>query len=639
MKKILFFLVAVFPAVLCAQNKLLDSLQTRLKTSGQDTARVNLLNKLSDKYTDVREYDKAFTYAKEARTLATKLNYYSGIAWSDFMTGRATWKKGDAKAAVPYYRKAEKLHLALADTPAIARTQAMLGLVCAYAEHYPQSLEYLYKALRLYEMRGDSESMAKVQLNLGFSYIGQFNGPKAGPNYRAAYKYFKRKKLIPGQMQALMNLGSLYSQQPPYDSSKHCYEMALDLATQLGDKKSISSLLVNLGNISKYKKDTLTALVYYTKGLKIAEEISDWEGRMAAVMNIAAIYEFQNRTDTAIEYFRQTYAIASKMRNLEYAMFAAHHLANLYAAKGDYKKAYEYRTEKANLSDSLVNDKNLRKSMQVEMNFEYERKELALKSEAEKRELLLNEENKRQQTRMVSIIAILILLLFIAILLIRQIRHRNEQREIQLEHKLLRTQMNPHFIFNCLHAIQNFVLNNNSREAAKYLSAIAKITRSVLENSRTEVIPLQNEIALLENYMQLQKLRFGNRFDYQVFLDPDIDKEHIVIPPMLAQPFIENALEHGMKDVEKGGRIDVSLIKKDRYLELEVKDNGKGISQKSSRDQENQSLATAITKERIGLLNRKNKVKILFSISEAYPDGPNKGVKVRFSIPIQHGSA
>ena len=218
----------------------------------------------------------------------------------------------------------------------------------------------------------------------------------------------------------------------------------------------------------------------------------------------------------------------------------------------------------------------------------------------------------------------------------RQFRYKNKEREILLEQKLLRSQMNPHFIFNSLQAIQNFILKHNEKDAVKYLGSFASIARSVLENSRLELIPLRKEVSLLGNYLQLQKLRFGNKFDYDIQVDEQMDLDDISIPPMLSQPFIENALEHGMGNISEGGMINVSFWVKDNCLLMEIKDNGNGINSEKSREKSHTSLATTITKERIELMNRKKNSKIMFSIAEAYPGEERKGVKVSFSIPMHN---
>jgi sensor histidine kinase YesM len=169
----------------------------------------------------------------------------------------------------------------------------------------------------------------------------------------------------------------------------------------------------------------------------------------------------------------------------------------------------------------------------------------------------------------------------------------------------------------------------------RYLDSFASLTRDVLENSRMELTSVQKEINLLQNYLKLQKLRFGERFEYEIHVDPKINANTVMLPPMLSQPFIENAIEHGLEDLDSGGKIDVRFDVSDDLLVMEITDNGNGIQEDNPQQKKRASLAIEITRERIALLNRKNKRKSSFVISEAYPQNvTRKGVKVSFRIPI-----
>jgi len=211
--------------------------------------------------------------------------------------------------------------------------------------------------------------------------------------------------------------------------------------------------------------------------------------------------------------------------------------------------------------------------------------------------------------------------IIIILLYIRQRRLKTKQKTVLLEQKLLRSQMNPHFIFNSLTAIQSFILKSQPAEGAKFLSKFAALIRIVLEHSR----------------LDLQKLRYEDHFQYEIIQDDNIQIDNCFIPPMLAQPFIENAIEHGIAPAKKKGIIKVSFVKSiDKMIEFKVEDNGIGLSdKKNSRDNESHhSLATQITKERLQLLNKNHKNKILLEVKEKI-DSKNKteGVLTTFFIP------
>jgi sensor histidine kinase YesM len=207
---------------------------------------------------------------------------------------------------------------------------------------------------------------------------------------------------------------------------------------------------------------------------------------------------------------------------------------------------------------------------------------------------------------------------------------------MQLEQQLLRSQMNPHFIFNSLIAIESFIYRNEPKEAGKYLSGFARLMRLILENSREEFVPLEREVQTLEHYLRLQKLRYDDAFDYAIHVEENIDSSIIEIPPMLAQPFIENAIEHGLKGLDKKGHIRINFFLKNDDLVFEVLDNGVGFEKTKTlqgKGNGHRSLAIAITQDRLKNLNKKNRnIKVMM---EDIKDSANvvTGAKVTFVVP------
>lgn len=214
---------------------------------------------------------------------------------------------------------------------------------------------------------------------------------------------------------------------------------------------------------------------------------------------------------------------------------------------------------------------------------------------------------------------------------------RLRHQTVDLEQRLLRLQMNPHFIFNSLFAIQNFIYENNPDEAGRYLSSFALLVRNILENSRAEFIPLEKEVKTLQIYLDLQSLRFSHKFSYNIYFDEDLEYCGLKVPPMLAQPFIENAIEHGIRNVEDG-RIQIRFVKNRQYMIIDISDNGPGILSQCADGQEarnHQSLATIITMERIKLINEKFRTRVSMEITDLNESNTaTRGTRVRFSIPL-----
>lgn len=222
----------------------------------------------------------------------------------------------------------------------------------------------------------------------------------------------------------------------------------------------------------------------------------------------------------------------------------------------------------------------------------------------------------------------------------REKKIMDKNRLLVMEQKLLRSQMNPHFIFNSLSSIQSFIFENNPVEAGSYLSRFAELIRSILYNSREEYISLEKELKTLNNYLELQQLRYNRNFDYLVEVDPELFPEDVYIPPMLAQPFIENAIEHGLKNLDKQGSLNIRFLLKDNLINIFVEDNGIGLQAskdfKDGRAKEHKSLATIITNERIAILNKSFRKYIYSMTTEdiTNTDGTVAGTRVSFILPL-----
>lgn len=229
------------------------------------------------------------------------------------------------------------------------------------------------------------------------------------------------------------------------------------------------------------------------------------------------------------------------------------------------------------------------------------------------------------------------------------VRYKNKQQRrtaldrhiASIELSALRAQMNPHFIFNTLSSIQYFVSSNNTEEALRYLSKFASLMRVILNNSRKKVIALKDELKAIELYLELEKLRFKQKFDFTISIDDQVDTSYDTLPSMLIQPFVENAILHGLMHKEGTGLIKVSVEKKDNHLECIVEDNGIGrkaaaaIKNKANNQHESQGMS--ITRDRLEIINRVNNSRLSAQIEDLKNlNGEDAGTRVRIFIPLEH---
>ena len=249
-------------------------------------------------------------------------------------------------------------------------------------------------------------------------------------------------------------------------------------------------------------------------------------------------------------------------------------------------------------------------------------------------------------------VTLLILLLMIAVVvMISESRRRRllaELREGDYQTRLheatltaLRSQMNPHFIFNCLNSIKYFTEQNDSEAASAYLSKFAKIIRNTLDNARREKVTLAEEIESLELYLALEAMRFKSKLDFLVTVDKNVDADFIELPPMILQPYAENAIWHGLMPKESGGRLEIHISQEDdNNVFINIRDNGIGRAQsaarKAARDPSHQSAGTIITSQRLDLINERQGGQASVKIVDLYDVQNNPwGTEVKIKLPLR----
>lgn len=228
---------------------------------------------------------------------------------------------------------------------------------------------------------------------------------------------------------------------------------------------------------------------------------------------------------------------------------------------------------------------------------------------------------------------------------IRQIKRREKRKTelnnkiAQIESQALRAQMNPHFIFNTLSSIQHYIANNDTDAALKYLSKFAKLMRKIMDNSKQPLIPVSEELNALNLYLELEVMRFEKKFDYSIDVDASIDTNYDQIPSMLIQPYVENAIIHGLLPKDGPGKITINMTRQEQTILCIIEDNGIGRERskefKKNRVQQHKSMGMSITQERLDILNSSLNSKLNAEIVDLYENGQPAGTRVRLIIPLE----
>ncbi len=404
------------------------------------------------------------------------------------------------------------------------------------------------------------------------------------------------------------------------------YSNAYQIATSTTGLVSTGNQLTN-AYIVAGKFDA--AIAVQEKILAKSEIKKDANLQVAQMQNLADVYVQKNENEKALEILQQSYDLAVQTNNTIQAKNSVEQMVAIYQQKGDISKSIAlYKSFLDNFENIIINDSLLldKKVLQVT-----EEKIKQLENEKRLKDELIKKKNIFNYFLIGASILLCLLLFFIGKSLY-QIKIKNKKIELQS----LRREMNPHFVFNSLNSINQFIAQNNELEANKYLSSYSNLMRSMMENSNKDFIPLSTELELLKRYLDLEQLRFSDKFEYAISVDERIDTDALQIPNMLIQPHLENAIWHGLRYKETKGLLQLNFILHENLLLIKVEDNGIGITQskaiKTKNQQVHQSIGISNTTQRIQLLNQLYQKNIECTITEL--QAPNSGTVVKISYTI-----
>ncbi|MBN1186026.1 MAG: tetratricopeptide repeat protein [Bacteroidales bacterium] len=579
--------------------------------------------------------DSAMFYYQAALQIMSDLNDKTGIGKVYNTIGMVYDIKGDYTAANEYYHKAYNISQEVHDTINIAATLNNIGILHYFQGDYNTALEYLQKSMKIEEKTGNLSGVLYSLNNIGSIYQETGEFLEATKCYQEVLYRCTEINDLPGMAQACLNLGTLHNIDGDYLKAIKFLNKALKHYNQLGDMHSVALTYITLGESYKGQKDYDIALQNLTLAYDLETKLGDQFSLAKLLKSIGDIYVAKNQIDRALIYYNESNIIAVMIGYRSQLVENYKALSDLYKNLNLYEEALHYYTLSSEVRDSIINAESQKKIAELRTIYDTEKKQRrieTLETENELKELRIG----RARYLTLSLIVLILFIVGLGYLFLRQNRLKSRQANMELEQKLFRLQMNPHFIFNSVSAIQSYIMKNEPLEASSYLSNFAKLMRLMLQNSREEIIPLELEIETLRYYLDLQKLRLRDKMNYTLLVDEEIDTSEVGIPPMLAQPFIENSIEHGIMKKEKGGNINISITETNGLLLLEVEDDGPGRNNgENTHTKGHLSMSTHIADERLRLLERKYKRRAAMEYIDLKDnDGKPIGTKVNITIPI-----
>lgn len=584
------------------------------------------------------EYKKNVKLVKRLYDNSIDLEITDGIIKFGNVLGVIARDKGEYDRSIQLHQLSLKLAQNRKDSLEQIITLNNLGVVCRRQFRPVQATNYHLEALRLTEFFSPEKEIIQRSISIGLNSMGNINLMQK--NYRKAIDYFQRAIKNDDLAQSLLgmainynNIGEAYVKLNQPDSALVFYNKSLDINKQIHSQRGIAICHNGIGSAFLKKLDTENALRHFLIAKEVLISQADPYNMSETSLNIGEAYLVIAEFELAKKYIKQGIELAKKIgTHGRYARGLI--LWSKWNEKaGNFSLALTFQRKAQVINDSLISERNNQYLHDLQTLYDSERKELEIIRLNQEKTLQEQVFHRRQLSGYI-VIVILLALIITASLLSRQSKLRSKHRQSKLEQTILRSQMNPHFIFNMLLTIQNSIYKEDKVKAYTLLGQFSKMTRSVLEYSQKEFISLEEEIKLLETYLTLQRNRFD--FDFNIKVDANLNIENMMIPPMLIQPFIENAIDHGIRPVQYRGKVELELKKQDNMLQVEVRDNGIGINKGLTKHKENHSsTALKIFKARTEVLGRLYKKNVNFEVVDlADKDTNESGTLVIFSIPI-----
>ncbi|SHF65417.1 Tetratricopeptide repeat-containing protein [Mariniphaga anaerophila] len=567
---------------------LLKQYAERAKSTGYVKGEMKAYDFIGLQYRYNENYNTAYQYHNMSLELAIREKDSAQLFYNYNNLGQVFRKQDITDLAIEYFHKALAISDAVGNLRSSSYSMNALGTTLILQKDYDRAMSYFQQSSDIARQRNDTRTLAYNYGSIGEIFLIKEQNDSAMYYFQVSRDLLLKTGSDEGMGVAEHLIGRAYLANGEYNKAKEKFEQALFFHQKNKDLRYQSYCNCYLSEIAIAQKNYTNALHYLDLATSQAQTVSSLKNLMTAYTNYAEIYKKQNQWEKA---------------------YAAMHKSHIY-------------------QDSIINEANNKAIQALEIRFETQKKEQQI-------ELLTTEnELKNQRLRAGIILLAVLLVVIVMILYILQIRRKQARlAQNDLQQKVLRSQMNPHFIFNVLGSIQNYIMGNDTKKAANYLAQFASLTRSTLEYSASESIALSDEIKMLANYMELEKMRKPGKFNFEIITSEELEADFIRIPPMMIQPFIENAIKHGFNNIDYRGQLTVKITDKEQWVEFIIEDNGKGI--KANPATGHRSMAMEIFEKRRKLIQQKHKKEFKFELTNLYDSNSSvTGVRIVINIPI-----
>ncbi|WP_188937504.1 histidine kinase [Dyadobacter endophyticus] len=520
------------------------------------------------------------------------------------------------------------------------KIKATTTIASSYAalNEYENAIKNYRLAVRQSMLIKDSASIVGALVNIGLTY-NQLDDNRLAIYYTLqALPYLGKNDYY--KLVTYFNLTDYYSNMENQDSVRYFLKKAKAIAVKLNDDAVINAIGIKQARVLMAEKNYAAAKVALQEGLDYLLKKEPGTELVNCLLTYASLDTAQNNYADADRHLNLLQGFTKKIDVKVYELEALRLHIAVKQRLGQYKQAFELQKNFIALNDSIKTNNTQTELAKLQTEYQTSRKEEKIRLLQKENQIKDLEIEASFRNKMLLITLILgLIFVFGVVYYIRQLRSKTVLQNLKttLEMKALRSQMNPHFIFNSLNSIQKYIWENRQEDASEYLTKFARLIRLVLENSLYESVKLTDELASLRLYVEMEQRRNNQKFDYTISVAENIDTESTLIPPLLLQPYIENAIWHGLSQKDGHGQLDIVIEKTAENLICRIEDDGIGRAKSAEIKVDGiqkKSLAMNISSQRIEWLKKDSNGRSSVEIIDKFDGNEATGTTVLLTLPL-----
>ena len=636
----------------------IDSLLQELPKTMEDTHRVEIYRRLCWNYGGLRtETSIARAYADSMRLLSEKLNFERGIIESHLSYGMVNRYEGNYNEALKHLDEYINYYKEHHNPAKEAKGWFQAGTIHQAMGNYEKSLEAMEYCITIHQKNEDWNGVAGAMNSIGIIYKRTGRYDEAIETYKKAISINDRYNLNRDLTYVYHNIGNAYTELEQYKNALEWYQKSLDLSRPVNNRYAIAGNLTAIGRVYSLTKRYTEAISLLNQAVSIREDLPQKRDLARSLLELGNAYAKSGKFDLAEQTLMRGLNLSKEAKTTQLIHDSYLYLTELYTDQRNYEDAFKYIQLHHKMQDSIFSEKKMRQINELHTKYETAQKDQEI-TLLEKEYEIQRKETLRQSTMKWAFFIGLILFFIVTGLVFYILRQKlkNQQviadkdkyiREVsykqqmsEREMKALRAQINPHFIFNCMNSINQMILEKKDKKASGYLTKLGKLIRLILENVDEPDVSLNDELTMLETYIALESLRFNGKINYNIKIGEDIDLENTYLPAMVLQPFVENAIWHGLMPKKKhsSGLISISIEQERGKLKCLIEDNGIGREKSMELQQKSvfkrKSLGVKITEERLKLVSNEMRQQLIRFIDLKDAMGHALGTRVEVNVPL-----